>query len=116
VTFVGRQRTAHAGWLIGGYTRVDDAGQPVMTAEGRPQTLFRAMPSAKVHLMGNWEVLGLVATASYDYEVRDQPIDPDLIAPGERAIRGGALYAMGLKVVARDRPRRRRSRDRPACA
>ena len=91
--------SAHAGWFIGGYTVVDPDGQPVMTAEGRPQTLFGAMPLAKVNLLGNWDVLGLVATASYDYEVQDQLIDPDLIAPGERAIRGGALYGMGLKSL-----------------
>jgi len=91
--------SAHAGWFIGGYIVVDDTGQPVVTADGRPQALFGAMPSAKVELMGNWDVLGLVATASYDYEVRDQPIETDLIAPGERAIRGGPLYGMGLKSL-----------------
>jgi indole-3-acetate monooxygenase len=91
--------SAHAGWFIGGYIVVDDAGQPVVAADGRPQTLFGAMRSAQVDLMGNWDVLGLVATASSDYEVRDQPIDGDLIAPGERAIRGGALYGMGLKSL-----------------
>lgn len=91
--------SAHAGWFIGGYQLLDDAGSPVLGPSGLPQVLFGLVRRTAVVLLDNWDVLGLVATASVDYEVRDVLIGADLIAPGERAVRGGALYGMGLKSL-----------------
>jgi alkylation response protein AidB-like acyl-CoA dehydrogenase len=86
----------HAGWLIGGYTVTGDDDT---TPDGTPQILFALVPRAQTNLLGNWDVMGLVATASYDYEVPEQFVSHDFIAPGARAVRGGALYGMGLKSL-----------------
>jgi alkylation response protein AidB-like acyl-CoA dehydrogenase len=90
---------AHAGWLIGGYAVTGDDGQGVTNPDGSPQVLFALVPRAQANLLGNWDVIGLVATASYDYEVPEQFVSHDFIAPGGSAVRGGALYAMGLKSL-----------------
>jgi indole-3-acetate monooxygenase len=91
--------TVHAGWFIGGYALVDDDGEQVFTADGRPKLLAAVVPRSRVHVLGNWDVMGLVATGSYDYEIPEQFISHDFIAPGEHAVRGGALYTMGLKSL-----------------
>jgi len=90
---------AHAGWFIGGYALFDDADNPVLTETGSPRVLFAIVPRDRANLLDNWNVVGLVATASHDYEVPEQFVPDDLVAPGERSIRGGALYQMGLKSL-----------------
>ena len=91
--------TVHAGWFIGGYALLDGDGEQVFTADGRPKLLAAVVPRSQVHLLGNWDVMGLVATGSYDYEIPEQFISHDFIAPGEHAVRGGPLYTMGLKSL-----------------
>jgi indole-3-acetate monooxygenase len=91
--------SVHAGWFIGGYALVDENGEPVRAEDGRPKLLAAVVPRSQVNLLGNWDVMGLVATGSYDYEIPDQFISHDFIAPGERAVRGGPLYTMGLKSL-----------------
>jgi alkylation response protein AidB-like acyl-CoA dehydrogenase len=90
---------AHAGWFIGGYALIDSSGSPVLTELGSPRVLFAIVPREQVNLLGNWDVVGLVATASHDYEVPEQFVPNELVAPGERSVRGGALYHMGLKSL-----------------
>ena len=91
--------TAHAGWMIGGYLLVGSDGEAVLTDTGDPRVLFGLVPRSQVVFHGNWDVVGLVATASCDYEIPEQILDETLIAPGDRPIRGGALYHMGLKSL-----------------
>lgn len=82
---------AHATW----------AGAGVLTAadEGRPsEYLFACTPVGDVEQLGNWDVLGLQATASYDYRLRGVRVPRrrsfDFFAPTVH--RGGALYALGV--------------------
>jgi alkylation response protein AidB-like acyl-CoA dehydrogenase len=91
--------SAHAGWLIGGYVVVGPDRQPLMNELGEPRVLFALVPRSRVNLLGNWDVMGLVATASYDYEIPEQFLSHELIAPGDQPVRGGALYRMGLKSL-----------------
>jgi alkylation response protein AidB-like acyl-CoA dehydrogenase len=91
--------SVHAGWFIGGYALVDEEGVAVLAPDGRPKLLAAVVPRSKAKVLGNWDVMGLVATGSYDYEVPEQFISHDFIAPGEHAVRGGALYGMGLKSL-----------------
>jgi indole-3-acetate monooxygenase len=90
---------AHAGWLIGGYAVTGEDGRAATHQGGMPEVLFALVPRTQTKLLGNWDVIGLVATASYDYEVPDQFVSHDFIAPGGCAVRGGALYGMGLKSL-----------------
>jgi alkylation response protein AidB-like acyl-CoA dehydrogenase len=90
---------AHAGWFTGGFVEHDEHGNPLRTPQGTPRMLVGLIPRAQVNLLGNWNVLGLVATGSYDYQVPEQFISADLIADMEGIQRGGALYHMGIKAL-----------------
>jgi alkylation response protein AidB-like acyl-CoA dehydrogenase len=91
--------SAHAGWLIGGYAVVGPDERPLLDEQGDARILFALVPRSQVNLLGNWDVMGLVATASYDYEIPEQFLGHELIAPGDQPVRGGALYRMGLKSL-----------------
>ena len=91
--------SAHAGWLIGGYAVIGPDRQPIINELGEARVLFALVPRSRVNLLGNWDVMGLVATASYDYEIPEQFSSHELIAPGDQPVRGGALYQMGLKSL-----------------
>ena len=89
-----------ADWLVGGYILHED-GAPVMTEDGQPHMLIALAPRAKVEFLGNWDVLGLRGTGSYDFRVLEQVIHEDFAfspnAPHAR--RGGALYRMGFMAI-----------------
>jgi alkylation response protein AidB-like acyl-CoA dehydrogenase len=90
---------AHAGWFTGGFVEHDKDGNPVRSPQGAPQMLVGLIPREQVKLLGNWSVLGLVATGSYDYQIPEQFLSADLIADMETIHRGGALYHMGIKTL-----------------
>ena len=48
---------------------------------GCPVSCSAWFPRAQVNTRGNWDVMGFVATGSYDYEVPEQFLSHDLIAP-----------------------------------
>ena len=60
------------------------------------------VPQSHVDFAGNWDVIGLVGTGSFDYEVPEQYVDGgftfDLIAG--RPQRGGPIYRMGVLGLA----------------
>lgn len=79
----------HAEWAgCGSFT------QPT---EGDPDYIFAVVPRSEAELRGNWEVLGLRSTASYDYRI-------DSIVPEDRTFsmadftryRGGPVYDLGI--------------------
>jgi alkylation response protein AidB-like acyl-CoA dehydrogenase len=82
---------AHASWAGAGVLTTPDDGTD-------PAYLFACFPAEQADLRGNWDVLGLRATASYDYAVRDVRVPPsrafDFFAPVVH--RGGPLYALGV--------------------
>lgn len=78
------------------------AGTLTEEAEGAdPRFLFSLMPIEEVELRGNWDVLGLQSTASYDYAIRDVfvPEDAtfDFFAPVRH--RGGPVYDLGVMCL-----------------
>jgi alkylation response protein AidB-like acyl-CoA dehydrogenase len=60
--------------------------------------LFGVVPRAEVHPRGKWDALGLAATASWDYAVRDAFVPEGatflFAAPTRR--RGGRVYELGV--------------------
>jgi indole-3-acetate monooxygenase len=79
-----------------------EGGQPVLGANGHPTMLIGLAPREKVRFLGNWNVLGLRGTGSYDFEVLDQELHADFFfdaaAPVQRG--GGPLYRMeGAAIV-----------------
>jgi alkylation response protein AidB-like acyl-CoA dehydrogenase len=77
------------------------AGFLVHPAEGSddpPRYLFGVVPRREVELRGNWDVLGLAATASFDYGIDDVFVPEEatflFAAPVRR--RGGPVYDLGV--------------------
>ena len=77
------------------------AGAGVFTEEPEgtdPRFLFAIYPVEKAQITGNWDVMGLQATASYDYTL------DDVYVPGTATFdmfdltvyRGGPLYQLGV--------------------
>jgi alkylation response protein AidB-like acyl-CoA dehydrogenase len=67
-------------FVAGGIIHGDD-GKPVMAANGLPEMVICLFPRAEVTEKGNWDVNGMQATASIDYE-----IGPDHFIPEYRTL------------------------------
>lgn len=82
---------AVADWAGGGILATPADG-------GDASYLFACMPVEHADIKGNWDVLGLQATASYDYQVRDLYVPAtrtfDFFAPVVH--RGGPMYELGV--------------------
>ena len=82
---------AHAAWAGAGMLTVADDGSD-------PQYLMGCVPIDQAELRGNWDVLGLQATASYDYAIHQKRLPRDrtfdFFAPVVH--RGGPMHALGV--------------------
>ncbi len=89
--------SAHAGWIGGGAVELRD-GELVMSDAGTPVIRAFFVPRERVTFLGNWDVMGLAGTGSYDYEVPEQTVDEaftfDLV--NAEARRGGPVYRLGV--------------------
>lgn len=90
----------HAQWIVGGYV-LHEGGEPVPGPQAQPVMLIGLAPREKVRFLGNWNVLGLRGTGSYDFEVPEQVLHEDFFhdTTAPRAPRGGALYRMGFMAL-----------------
>lgn len=77
---------------------VGAAFSPEGTEGDLGRVLFGAVPADRVELLGNWDVMGLGSTASYDYEVKDAFVPEgatySFTAPVRR--RGRPLFELGI--------------------
>jgi alkylation response protein AidB-like acyl-CoA dehydrogenase len=77
-------------------------GMPATVAAGGPEVRVCLIPKDRVTMKGNWDVMGLRGTGSYDYEVPAQTVDRDFTV--ERTtiepLRGGPLLKMGIPGLA----------------
>ena len=71
----------NARWICGGASVVDDAGEAVVDARGRPELLLMVFDAADVHCHDNWRVSGLCGTGSGDIEVEDAFVPEGRCAP-----------------------------------
>ncbi|WP_420103822.1 acyl-CoA dehydrogenase family protein [Bosea sp. (in: a-proteobacteria)] len=92
----------HASWIHSG-ARVFENGKPrIDPRTGQPEVRTFIVPAAKAKLLGNWDVVGLRATGSVDYEMTDVFVpeafthSPDANMPE----RGGGLYRLGIVGMA----------------
>ena len=90
----------NASWIVGGYI-LHENGVPVLRENGQPTMLIAMAPRSKVEFLGNWNVLGLRGTGSFDFRVLDQVIHRDFAfdAANPEQKRGGPLYAMGFMAI-----------------
>lgn len=68
--------SAHASWIGAGFVVQDENGVPINGADGQPDCRIGFLPRAEVEFLGNWNVMGMVGTGSYDYRVENRFI-PD---------------------------------------
>lgn len=79
-----------AGWFTGGYSQT--------SADGSKSLVAALVPREKVELLGNWEVMGLVGTASVDYEINEQFV-PDALVRSSQVLRGDVMHSAGLRSL-----------------
>jgi indole-3-acetate monooxygenase len=89
----------NANWFVGGYILHED-GAPVLR-DSMPIMLIALVPRDKAEVRGNWNVLGLRGTGSYDFIVPEQWVHADFTLDAGNPVprRGGALYRMGFLGV-----------------
>lgn len=89
-----------ASWLFGAFVLHKD-GKPELSPEGKPQLIWAFGPRRKIVLREDtWDVMGLKATASYDYEFIEQFVPDDFVMfPFTRQRRGGPVYEVGVAMA-----------------
>ncbi len=89
---------AHATWFGAGTQEVDASGERMNDDSGMPALRVVFLRPEQVALHGNWDVLGLAGTGSYDYSVEEQFVGEGFSFPLLAAVprRGGASYNIGL--------------------
>jgi alkylation response protein AidB-like acyl-CoA dehydrogenase len=81
---------------------VFENGEQRMLPSGAPELRVCFAPRDTITILDNWDVVGMFATGSYDYEVAEQffPVDMSM----ERSVtvpkRGGSLFNIGLIGIA----------------
>lgn len=61
----------HARYVFAMARILDEAGEPVLGPGGVPAMAMFGVPGDQIKSLGNWDVLGLRATGSVDYEIVD---------------------------------------------
>lgn len=93
---------AHAEWIHTGCFVTDPSGKDmVILPNGQPKIVITHHPRSTIKLLGNWDVLGLRATGSFDYTLAE---GEELFVPAYRTYdfeigaprRGGIQGALGL--------------------
>lgn len=84
--------SGHADWIGGGAKAVDEDG---------PYDLIYLVPKDRAELKGNWSVLGLSGSGSYDYQIPEQFVSSDFVLrrAGGTPLRGQASQRLGLQVL-----------------
>jgi alkylation response protein AidB-like acyl-CoA dehydrogenase len=97
--------SAFADWILSAQLQYD--GEKLATKpDGSPKITIAVMPHAEIKFLGNWNVMGLAGTASYDYELPKQLVPSarmlsgDILSPDAKPLRGNAMLAMGALVHA----------------
>lgn len=87
-----------ASWFLGAVLEYAD-GHPVLGADGQPVMKFAYTPRENVRLKDNWDVMGLAATASLDFDFPEHFIPNDFIDTVRTERRhGGPLFAIAVSL------------------
>lgn len=100
--------SAHSSWMGGGAIEMragegagEDEGadhEMVLAPSGLPVIRAFFVPRENVEFLGNWDVMGLTGTGSYDYAVPEQVVDEEFTFDLMNAVpqRGGPVYRLGV--------------------
>ena len=97
---------ARATWIGGGALVRDADGNPELNDAGMPKVLAFVVPSDSVEITGNWDVMGLRGTGSFDYSIPEQFVEarPQLLAVRRRAALRRRRVPPRCGRLRRDRP------------
>ncbi|GAC67389.1 acyl-CoA dehydrogenase family protein [Gordonia soli] len=90
--------SAHASWIGAGFVVLDVNGEPIILPDGNPDCRITWLPRDEVEFTGNWDVMGMVGTGSYDYQVNDRFV-PDKFTFetfSTTPVRPEPVYQLGL--------------------
>lgn len=92
---------AHASFIGAGTVETDDDGNALTTESGLPAMRVVLMPRDQIEFRGNWDVIGLTATGSYDYVVDDVfvPEGYTFSLLEHTQLRGGPALKIGLFAI-----------------
>ena len=91
--------SSHYAGIFGGAFAVEKDGQPVLNKHGKQVIVMGFATRDKVVLKQNWDVMGLAATGSYDFDFVDQVITDDwIMGPTGRDGIGGPIHAIGVSI------------------
>jgi alkylation response protein AidB-like acyl-CoA dehydrogenase len=87
--------------FMGGSAMVMKDGEMAPFDGALPQIRAFIVPAERVILKGNWDVMGLRGTGSFDFEVPEQHVDAGMTFSlfETQPVTGGALYCLGPVVV-----------------
>lgn len=87
----------HAEWATTGATVIADGEVRKIPGTDIPENRILIVPMEQITLKGNWDVLGLRATASIDYSIADTFVPEDLTHDLSATVPtyGGDLYRLG---------------------
>jgi len=93
--------SGHADWLAAGMFVLED-GRPRLLATGQPEVRVCVISRDAAELTGNWDVMGLVGTGSYDYMVPEQFIEAGFSfeRTSLQPRRGGPIFSLGVAGLA----------------
>ena len=89
---------SRASWVGGGALVRDADGKPEVNEAGLPKVLAFLVPSDRVEVTGNWDVMGLRGTGSFDYSIHEQVVEDGRtfwLFDGEPRC-GGGVYRLGV--------------------
>ncbi|MSR16093.1 MAG: acyl-CoA dehydrogenase [Gammaproteobacteria bacterium] len=88
----------HANWIHSGCVLMA-GGAPVLDAHGGPTVFITYVPRSAIEIKGNWEVMGLRGTGSFDYSLVDEvfvPTSRAYVYSKNTVERGGFQYSLGI--------------------
>jgi alkylation response protein AidB-like acyl-CoA dehydrogenase len=89
---------ARATWIGGGALVRDADGSPETNEAGMPRVLAFVVPRDSIEITGNWDVMGLRGTGSFDYSIPEQFVEEGrsfwLFDGAPRC--GGGVYRLGV--------------------
>ena len=83
----------HCAWTVGGCTVFED-GKPKVDQDGSAETLLAFFPTDQCEIIDTWDVGGLRATGSHDYQVDNLSVSHEFTVPvgSEKPVSAGAHY------------------------
>ena len=92
---------AHANYIGAGTVEIDDDGNALTTESGLPAMRVVLIPRDQIDFRGNWDVIGLTATGSYDYVVDDVFVPEEFTYSllEHTQLRGGPGLSIGLFAI-----------------